>query len=294
MENLLRKLGIVDTELYEQPLTAKAQATANTAGEKITFDVPCDQLLYGIDFKCAKDTDGALASNITEVELKLDGAKTIRNLSGAMLRAENIIDHQKGSTGFYHLPIAHPELGADPISLNQFSSCQLTLTVGAAGSGVKNNVTPVLQLGSRSSYPKLSDIGLGKVLVEQFLPQKAYGANTGEQEYEHMRANEVLGYMYELGDNGTLSDSAFSYLTVQLWNSKGKKTLKEKVPFAQIKEQNTVDAFGNALGTGIFYVPFPSKIRTTDYTSIKSLLNIASAGTNCQARVLERYMLGGV
>jgi hypothetical protein len=34
LENLLRKLGIVDTELYEQPLTAKAQATANTAGEK--------------------------------------------------------------------------------------------------------------------------------------------------------------------------------------------------------------------------------------------------------------------
>lgn len=293
MYNHLKKLGVVDTEMYEQPLAAKTQATANAAGEKLTFDLPCDQLLYGIDLKCAKDTDDSLASNISEIELKLDGSKTIRNLSGAMLRALNIIDHQKASTGFYRLPIAHPELGADPIPLNQFSSCQLTVTVAAAGTSTKNVVTPVLQLGARASYPKLSDIGLGKVLVETFLPKKSFSTNTGEQEYEHMRANEVLGYLYECFDDGTLSDTEYNYLTLELWNKSGKKTLKEKLPFAQLKEQNTIDALGNALGTGIFYLPFSSKLRTTDYTSIKSILNIPIAATNAQVRVLERYMLGG-
>lgn len=294
MYKLLKSLGVVSKDLYAEPMNPKTQATANTAGESVTFDLPTDQLLYWIDLKVAKDTDASLVSNITEIELKLDGSKVVRNLSGAMLRAMNIYDHNKGSTGFYRLPIALPELGADPIPLNQFSSCTLKVTVAAAGDSTKNVVTPVLQLGARQSYPKLGDLGLGKVLVETFLPQKSYLTNIGEQEYEHMKANDVIGYLYELGDNNVLSDTAISYLTLELRNKTGKLTPCSKVPLAQIKEWNTIEANGNALGTGMFYLPFPDTIRTSDYTTVKSLLNIASAGTNVQARVLERYLLGGV
>lgn len=292
--SFLKALGVQTQDLHSQPLASQTQANANTADEYVTFDLPMDMLLYGIDLICAKDTDSTLQDKIKEIEIKLDGSKVIHNLTGDMLKAISILNGKKPSTGFYNISIADPYLNCDPIYLKQYSSCKLKVTVAAGGTSVKNVITPTLQLGARQSYPRLSDLGASRLLVQTFLPQRAYGTNTGEQEYDHMRTQNVEGYLYELGDNGTLSNTAFSKLTLKLFSPNGVLTPIENVSIAQLREWSAQEANGNTLPTGLVYVPFPDKLKTSNFSNVKSYLNVASAGTNVQAKVLERYTLGGI
>lgn len=292
--SFLKELDVQTQDLHSQPLASQTQTTANTADETVTFDLPMDMLLFGLDLMCAKDTDSTLQDKIKEIELKLDGSKVLHNLSGDMLKAISYLNGKKPSTGFYNLSIADPYLKCDPLYLKQYSSAKLKVTVAAGGEGVKNVITPTLQLGARQSYPKLPDLAQSRLLVQTFLPQKAYGANTGKQEYEHMRTQNVEGYLYELGDNGTLSNTAFNYLTLKLFSPTGTLTPIEEVSIAQLREWSAQESNGNALPTGLVYVPFPDKLKTTQFSNVKSYLNVASAGTNVQAKVLERYTLGGI
>jgi hypothetical protein len=285
----LKSLGVSTKDLESKALASKTQATANTAGETVTFDFPMDELLYGIDLQCYKDTDSTLVDNITEIELKLDGSKVVRNLTGNMIKAKALLAHKKSSTGYYRLDIADPTVGADPIPLKSFSSLQLKVTFAAGGSSVKNVVVPTLQLGSDKSYTK----PLSKVLVETFLPQKAYGTNTGDQEYQHMRTQDIIGYIYELADNGSNSNTAITQLTLKLFSSQGTLTPIDHVTVLQLREKNTQASNGNALATGLVYVAFPDALRTGQFTNVNSYLYVPSAGTNVQAKVLESYLLGG-
>jgi hypothetical protein len=291
--NWLKNLGVNSKDLYKESLDPLTQTTANTAGESVTFKLPLDQLLYGISIATTKDTDGSLGDFIKEIEFKLDGARVVRNLSGGMIKAINYLDHRKTSTGYYFLKIADDVLGTDPIPLNQFTSASLKVTVTAAGSGVKAVVTPTLQLGKRSSYPRLSNIGQGRVLVETFLPMEQYGTATGDLKYDHMRGQGIVGYVLETGDNGTLSDTTFSTYTLQLIGKDERLTPQNKVALKVIKEENTQDANGNALPTGYFYIDFPDSLRTSEFTTVRSLFTATVAGTQKQVRVLERYILGG-
>ena len=292
--NWLKKLQVSTKDLSLQPMESKTQATAATAGESVTFSLPMDMLLYGIDLMCTADTTGALADKITEVELKLDGSKTIRNLSGNMLKTIATMYGKKPSTGFYPIYIVDAVLDTDPIPLKQFSSCTLKVTVGAAAAGIKNVITPTLQLGARQSYGKLSDFQNGSILVETFLPQAVYGANLGDLMYEHMRSQNVYGYIIETGDADTLADTTFDQYTLKLFSANGVLTPFDHVTLAQLKEWNTQENNGNALPTGVFYIGIPDALKTRDYTNIKSYFHATVAGTNKQVKVLERAKFGGV
>lgn len=290
---ILSKLGVTTKDTFKQTLPAKTQATANTAGESVEWDIPMDMFLFSIDLKCTQDTDGALADKISQVDLILDGSKTIRNISGNFLKAIAYLRGYKPSTGFYPISVVDEQLGTDPLYLPNYSSLKLKVTVAAAGSGVKAVITPTLQLGARSSYAKLVDTKTTKLLVETMGTTKAYSTNTGNQEYEHQRGQVIAGYLYQMADNGSASATIFSKYSLQLSSAlQGHQKIAEEVDIATLKENNTEEARGNALPTGVFYVPIRDTLKTTDYTSIKAILYIPSAGTNAQLTVLERQIFG--
>ena len=287
---VLEKLGVVSKDLFTKPLAPKTQATANTAGEVVEWDLPMDMLFYGVDLVNTSSVDGALLDKISQVTLTLDGSKPIRNLTGDMLKALALLRGKKPSTGYYPLNIVDEQLGTDPIYLKQFSSCKLSVTVAAGGSSIKNIVTPVLRLGARSSYGK--QLSTSKLLVELMGTAKSYGTDTGDQEYEHQRGQNVAGYLYFMADNGSGSNGIFDTMSLQLFNDSGRQIVFEQLPVTVQRETNTNQAGGNALATGLVYVPFVPNLKTTDYSTIKSILHIPSAGTKAQVTVLERQVFG--
>jgi hypothetical protein len=289
----LEKLGISTQDLHSKPMASKTQTTANTAAEYVEFEVPMDMLLYGFMLKTTKDTDGTAGDFIKQVTVTLDGSKVILDAYGTMLKAIQLLKGKKPSTGFYPYDFADEVLKTDPIYLKQFSSCTIKVIFSAAGSGVKAVCTPILMLGARSSYPVLSDFAGAKLLVRTFLPTKSYGTDTGEQEYVHMRTKDVCSYIFAMADNGTLSATLYTYYTLKLFSAGGELTPHEKIPITHIIEENTEQAGGNALTTGLIYVPFPDKLKTKNFTNVHSYLNIASAGTKAQLTCLETYILGG-
>jgi hypothetical protein len=47
----------------------------------------------------------------------------------------------------------------------------------------------------------------------------------------------------------------------------------------------------SAPATGMFIVDFPMGLPAYKYTNLRSILNIPTAGTNINVKVLERYVL---
>jgi hypothetical protein len=289
---ILKQLGVTTKELYIPTLSPKTQPTADTAGEVLEWDLGTDQFGYDITLKCAKSTDGALADNIASVSIVLDGSKTIREIPGAFLKAIALLRGAKPSTGFYTISIGDEILATDPLFLKNYSSCVLKVKVAAAGSGVKNVVTPTVNYGSRSSYSRLVDTAASRLNVELIGVTQPYGANTGKVMYEHQRGQIIAGYLYLLADNGTPSNTVFSTYTLKLSSENGHKTIHEDVDIATIREWNTQEAGGNALPTGVIYIPIPDTLKTIDYTAIKAYFNIPTAGTNAQITALERQIFG--
>lgn len=293
-EKILGKLGINTQELHAKPMASKTQATANTADEYVEFELPMDMLLYGFSLKTTQDTDGAAGNFIKQVTVTLDGSKVILDATGDMLKAIELLKGKRPSTGYYPYNFADAELNTDPIYLKQFSSATVKVVFSAAGASVKAVCTPVLSLGSRASYPKLADFQAARLLIRTFLPTKSYGTDTGDLEYAHMRTQNVASYLFALADNGTLSGTLFGKYTLKLFSPSGELVPFENVPISHIVEENTNQANGNALTTGLVYVPFPDKLKTKQFTNVNSYLNVASAGTKAQITCLETYVLGGV
>lgn len=289
---LLKKLGVVSEELTSAPLTASDQATANSV-ETISIKIPTDELLYAIDLMLAKDTDGTLVDNLNEARLIIDGNKIVRKIRGGMLKSLAILNKNKPSTGFYPISLVDPHIDSDPLPLWGVTSAILELDVAAGGSGVKNRATLSLMKGTKQSKPSLGNVTLANVLFEKYLTRESFGATVGERKYTCERTQGVLGYLLELGDNGSLSDTAFTYVTLQLNSPTGQKQPCYMYPLKQLKENNTQQNNGNALPTGYFYLPFPDKLLSSKYTSIYLILYAAATPTDAQARVLERYVIGG-
>jgi hypothetical protein len=291
--NELKALSVSMKDTFTKPLEAKTQTTADTAGETLEWDLGIDKMfLFGIDLMCAKSTDGTLHDKIAQVTLTVDGSKTILNPIGEIIKAQALLAGKKPSTGFYPFDIADPQTGVDPLWQNHYSSVKLTVKVAAGGTGVKNVITPTLRRGQRISYPKLLDTAQSKLQVELMGTKKTYGTDTGEKEYDHQRGQVVAGYFFVMEDNGTLSNTVFDKLTLQLNGDRGREIVIENLSIAQMREYNTVQAKGNALPTGIVYLPLSPPLKTTDYSSIKTLLNIPTAGTNIAVTVLENQIFG--
>lgn len=290
---ILEDLGISTQDLHAKPMASKTQTTANTADEYVEFELPMDMLLYGFMLKTTQDTDGVAGDFIKEVIVTLDGTKVILDATGNMLKAIQLLKGKKPSTGFYPYDFADSDVKTDPIYLKQFSSATVKVIFSAAGASVKAVCTPTIYQGTRASYPKLSDFATARLLIRTFLPQKAYGTNTGDQEYAHMRTQNVKSYLFEMADNGTLSATAFANYSLKLFSANAELTPYDKIAISHIIEENTEQAGGNALATGLMYVPFPDSLKTRQFTNVNSYFNVASAGTNVQLKCLETYVLGG-
>lgn len=291
MLDLFKKLGVVSEQLQSKPLAAVQQPNAATA-ETITINIPTDLLLYQIDLECFKAT-ATLADNINEVRLIIDGNKVVRKIRGGMIKALATLNKNKPSTGFYPLYITDPKIDSDPLPLWGVTSAVLEIDLASAGGSDKNSVIANCIFGSKSSLPRLSNITLANVLFEKYITLNQFGAVVGEDKYTHERTQGIHGYLYETGDNGTLADTTFDYVTLELNSPQGTLQPYYKYRMKVLKEKNTQETNGNALPTGYFYLPFPDKLTSGKYTSIYSFLNAVATPTNAQVRVLERYVIGG-
>ncbi len=286
----LQKWSIPSAEIKKTSPAATAQATANTA-ETIRISIPKNQPLAGIDLRVYKDTDATLTDTVTEIRLLLDGVHTVKKMTGSMLKAIAALNGNPLSTGFYSIPILDPVIQADPIPCHKFNTIELEVDVAAGGASVKNVVAPSFFRLTKSGYPRLADWANAKILVETYNTMKQFGTVTGEQEVEHDRVWKAYGYMAEMGDNGSLSNTIFNTYSLVLIDLNGEKLVYEKANIAQERENNKQTAFGNAMPTGIVYLPFVDGIDVKQYSVVKSLLNIPSAGTNAQVKVLERRLM---
>ncbi len=283
---IFEKFSIKTDKIKANTLSSTTQSTADTA-ETVTLELPKNKLIYGVDLRVTKDTDSTLVDNINEIRVFLNGNLIIKKYAGVVAKAIALLNGQKCSTGFYKIYFVDPQLGGSPIPADALTTFTVEIDVAKAGAGVKNVITPTLLEGFKESFP----LALNKILVEKYSISKAYGTDTGEQEYGHERTQDILGLIYDLGDNGTRSDTAFSYLTLEGKSRTEEITPYSKMAFNQIKELNTQESNGNALATGIFALTFPEGLASYRFTELRSLLNIASAGTNCTAKVIERFLI---
>lgn len=283
--------GLAPEETHQRPLKLWASATADNA-ETATIEIPTDHFIHSLLLRVAKGTVASargttLADGITTVRVIGDGNKYYKKLTGGMAKQVSITEKEAQSTGFYKIYFSSSRIKqAQPLPAWIHTSATLEIDLATGGATYYNSVDVTLI----ESFYKGQDLTNWKILIEKYLVDKNYGTATGEQEYRHERAYTIFGYIYEMDDNGTLSDTAFDYLILKAISSEGEHRLVDKMRIEQIREANQ-NEYQQALDTGYAIVEFPQGFSTHRYTSLYSFLNIATAGTDVGLKVLERYVL---
>lgn len=284
--------GIETESMFERPLDLWASTTVNVA-ETATIKVPNDKFIHQIHIYCAKGTvSGARGTTavdeISEVRFVCDGNKYYKKMTGIqtkeVMRKNNF---RTPTTGFYTLFFTDELVKeAWPLPAWLYTSISLQIDLLAAAATYYNSV----DVTTFETDYKNQDLTNAKILIETYAGVQAFGTATGEQKYEHDRAYKIFSYIYECADGVTLSDTKFDYLSIQAFTKEGRVFLKDKVRMVQIKENNT-NAYMSAPATGMFIVDFPMGLPAYKYTNLRSILNIPTAGTNINVKVLERYVL---
>lgn len=278
--------GLQPTKTWQRPIAAKSDSAANTATQ-LDFDLPRDHFIHEIFVQVEKDTDGTLTDTLNTIQLVGNGNKYLKDLLGAMCINIQRLNGQRHSTGIYHLFFSDPNiLEAKPLPAWVFTSLQLKILTVAGGSGVKNVVTPTIV---ESAYQG-EDLSNSKVLIEKYLRHSKFGANTGWQEYEHERAYKIFSYLYVQDDGGTVGENKFDKLKLLGRSPTSELTIIGEVPVKTLVRENNARLNEN-LDAGYFFLAWAQGFPTGDFSSLKSYLNIASAGTNLGVRVVERYIL---
>jgi len=127
-------------------------------------------------------------------------------------------------------------------------------------------------------------------LVEKVLKWNKYGTGTGWQEYEHERAYKVFSYIYAMDDNGTLSDTKFDQIKVVGRNPTGEMIITDQILIDTLQAENKATII-EAIDTGFAFLQWADGFPTADFTNLKTMLNIPTAGTNIGLRCMERYIL---
>ena len=273
------------------PRPACSEKVSSTVAVAQTFDIdiPTDHfihaMLIGIGEGATSDAQ-ALADDLTDISLILNGNNYVKEMTAPMCKAISIMNKHLMSTGYYMLYFTDPKVPqAKPIPAWLFSSIILRLKdIAPAASNYHHIHATVFQ-------SKRHDIsGNWQLLVEKYLRWKKYGANTGWMDYDHERAYRIFGYLYTVDDNATLSDTEFDMLTLLGIKPDGEHRIVDEEYMSHIKEMNTT-AYQHALDTGYFYMEFPDGYDSGQYRTLVSKLNIPTAATNAGLRVLERYLM---
>jgi len=275
-------------------LTPKHSAVA-AAAQTTEFDMKSRKLIHKILISIGESTtasgdaeQGTLADDITGITLEAPSGP-LKHMTGDMNKALGIVTAGKAlSTGFYEIVFSDPDIpDAMPLPGWIFDPLLLKIVDNApAGSNYHHIFVSVLE----SFVPSGVDISKWRILYEKYLMDKSYGASTGYQEYQHSLSRFVMGYLYEMDDNGSLSSTIYDKLKLT-----GEKPGGEHVPvdeqyITHIREENARVAQVD-LPTGFIYLSFPEGYDSGQYKELKSLVNVPSAGTDAGLRVMERYLL---
>ena len=265
-----------------------AAATAQT----FTIDIPRDHFIHEIHITIYEHT--ALTRDPTKlvddiagaVQVIANGNKVLKDGVGNDFKQIMRINSRTPQTGLYTLFFTDPKIpSAQPLPAWIFTSLQLQLTDNAPAASNYHTIEVVL---TESAYNGES-LDNWQVLIEKASAHVAYGANTGEQKFEHERANRVFGYLYLIDDNGTASATAYDLIKLVGRKPTGEVTIVD-VPVTLLKAENDAEIMGT-LGTGYLFLEWKQGFPANEYASIYTKPNIASAGTNVGLKVVERYVL---
>lgn len=274
---------------------------------QLTNGLPTDHFIYGILLRWAAGTldagtydAGAGDLAIADVQLIGDGNKYFKTYDWTWMQEVMKLNQESptaGSTtaGFAKMYFLDPRIiEAKPLPSWLFTNLTLKLNFNdvsgfSTGASSETAASKVHVTLLEAMYDN-QDLSNWRVLVEKLPIHKQYGTNTGEQLYEHERSYKTFDLIYRADDNATLSNTAFDYMYLKARTTKGETILENKPYIADIREMNKHECM-SALSTGHWALSYPNGLPTHRYTSLHSLLNIPSAGTNVGIRVLERYVL---
>jgi hypothetical protein len=295
MYTIQTQTGMSAEQILPRKVTPQVDSAANTSTTML-FTVPTDHFIHGILIQIGYDTTGTvedpmsasatLADDATTISLILNGNNYVKDGYGDMFKTVSIMNKNQQATGFYMLLCTDPKIPqAKPIPAWLFSSITLKVVTTAAGSSNYNHVSVYVLQTQRGDITQP-----WQLLVEKYLRTLACGASTGSFEYVHERAYTVFGYVYRMDDNGTLSNTKFDWITLKAQGQQGEYRPYDMAPITLLRAENQRE-YMVAMPTGYFAVEFPNGLPTYKYTSLSSFLDIPSAGTAINLRVLERYVL---
>jgi len=272
------------------PQHSAAAATLQT----FTFDLPTDRLIHSILISIGESTtasgeteQGTLANDLTDIKVD-SNMGPLKEMTAGMCQAIMKMNQDNPSTGFYKLYFTDVALKTRPLPSWIFSSLQLKVTGNAPAASNYHHVRVSVV---ESEVPSGLNLADWRILVERYIRNKRYGTSTGWQTYDHEKAYKVLGYLYAMDDNATLSATIFDRLTVLGIKPEGEFRITDEQWINHIIELNT-ETYMVALGTGYFYMEFPDALDTAQFSrgSLISKLNVPTAGTDAGLRVLERFL----
>lgn len=282
------------TKHWQRKLDRQSSATSATA-QTFTFDIPRDHFIHSILITVYEHTAAtydptkladALSSSY-DITLIGNGNKYIKQMTPAMLKNLMRMEILKPQTGLYEILFTSPTIpDAQPLPSWLFTSLKLQFTDSAPASTKYHYIDVVL---IESAYES-QDLSNWHILIEKYLQWKKFGANTGEQNYEHERAYLVYGYLFEMDDNGTDSNTIYDLLKVLGRKPEGELSIVY-MPVTALRAENAAEIGIDTLDTGFCYLAWKDGFPANEFSSLYTKPNIPSAGTNAGLRVLERYTL---
>lgn len=278
---------------WQRRLTRQVSTTAATA-QDFTFDLPRDHFIHEIHITVYETTSPGLTrqatmlvDDLTAISLVGNGNKVLKYGTADMFKQVMKLNRRNPSTGLYTLFFSDPKIPeARPLPSWVFTSLTLTLTDNAPAACQMHCIEIVV---TESAYEN-QDLSNWRVLIEKFLKWQKYGANTGEQDYEHERAYKIFGYLYVMDDNGTLSATIFDLIKLLGRKPEGEVTIVD-VPVTLLKAEDDSEIAFTTLSTGYLSVEWLRGFPANEFASLYSKPNVPTAGTNAGLRVLERYVL---
>jgi hypothetical protein len=294
MLGLQKQKDLEPTKTWQRPI-APVKSGALATAQTFYIDIPRDSFIHEIVIMVgehATDPLSGLADDLLDIKLVGNGNKYLKDafgLASFFVQVERL--HRKRHvTGIYRLIFSDPDIPeAQPLPAWIFTSLQLILTDNAPAAATYHfiNVTLVESAYDSQRHGNLDN---WKILLEKCLTWKKFGANTGEQLYEHERAYKIFAYMYAMDDNSVLSATIFDKLKVTGRNPRGEIIITDSVYLTTLKAENNGSIIQD-LDVGFAFLQFAKGFPTADFSSLYSKLNISVAGVNAGVRVLERYIL---
>lgn len=278
------------------------------AGETISGNLPRDHFIHSLRLRVVEGTlsggttpawvAGSLEKLVKSITIKADGGKYFKQMSWDEAKQICVVNGEKQTDGYVKLYFTDPKIPqAKPLPSWIFTSLVIQIEWESLTAATITTGTPTGTAGTKVevtlSETKFTDEDIRDwpVLVEVVRTKSQFGTNTLWQNFEHERANIVLGYLYHADDNGTDSDAIFDQLRVIGRDKSSEFIAYDEVDLLEIREANKNAFQGQSLATGYFMIEWPKGLNTSDFTSLKSQLYIGAAGTNAGLRVLERYVL---